>query len=223
MALRDDRYDVDRLFEGLVHALAAHGPDRLRRPIQVSEIYQRIVPYRRYRAQFGFDTNQDYETALLRLLAGHGGYVTVYPPEAQETLSAEADAPNPDPALVREFAGATVRLDQTKTHAVLGDEGRFAPPPAEPEQESPPFELAPEPPVQEAVPAGGDTSPRASAPAADPICRNCGRTLPLHRAVVYCPFCGHLAGVRTCRQCGDDLEDGWRFCAGCGTPARGDG
>lgn len=214
MALRDTRGDLARLFEALVHALADAGTDP-RRPLQVSAIYQQVLPYRRVRAELGIDTNEDYEMALLRLLAGEGGYATLHPPEAQDTLTAEAEAVHPDPGLVREFAGATVRLDPGKARRVLGDEARYAPPAAEErmekEEEMPPgpaFEVEPE-------------LPRRSTPVEQPVCRNCGRSLPLHREVVYCPFCGDLAGTRTCPQCDEELEEGWRFCVRCGTPSSG--
>lgn len=212
MALRDTRGDVARLFETLVRALADAGGD-LRRPLQVSAIYQQVVPYRRYRQDLGFDTNEDYEMALLRLLAGEQGYASLHPPEAQDTLAAEAGAVNPDPGLVREFAGAVVRLDPGKAARVLGDEARYAPAAAgkaaEPVEEilrGAAFAAEPEP-------------PQAHPPVAQEICRNCGRSLPLHREVVYCPFCGGQAGERTCAGCGEQLEEGWRFCVRCGAPS----
>lgn len=223
MALRDARDDVARIFEALVAVLASQAPDRLTRAIQVSELYQRILPYRRYRAHLGIDSNQDYEMALLRMLAGERGYASVQPPEAQAALAEEAAAVSPDPSLVREFAGATVTLDRVKVNQVLAGDQQYAPPEEPRPAVTPaatPFALEPAPPEEPEAPAA--IAAPASAPQQSALCRNCGRTLPLHRDVVYCPFCGQVAGRRTCPGCGEQLEDGWRFCVTCGQPRGGE-
>ena len=223
MALRDDADDVLRLFEVLVQTLADTSPERLHGPIQVSEVYQTILPYRRFRTALGFDTNQDYETALLRFLSGEGAFVTLHPPEAQDSLAAEAQAVHPDPGLVREFAGATIRIERARLQQVLADEQRFAPSGADAEMEQAPAGENPAEAVQRAMRALEPEPPPPAAPATTPleapVCRNCGRSLPLHRDVVYCPFCGNLAGTRHCVACDEPLEEGWRFCARCGTPS----
>ena len=82
--------DVERLVNTLVSVLEQNDPQRARTPFQVSELYQSIIPYRGYKNQLQFDTNQDYEMAVLRLLAGEGGYVSVEPTEVQQQLAEEA-------------------------------------------------------------------------------------------------------------------------------------
>ncbi|NIS63979.1 MAG: hypothetical protein GTO05_02305, partial [Gemmatimonadales bacterium] len=82
--------DVERFFRHLVRAIASEDAERLKRPLQVAEIYQSLVPYRRVKHELGFDSNQDYEAVLLRLLAGEGGFVSLDPPEAQKALADEA-------------------------------------------------------------------------------------------------------------------------------------
>ncbi len=220
--------DVDRLFQGLVQTLADTDPRRLETPIQISEIYQTIIPYRTTRGLLGFATNEDYEAALLKLLAGAGGYVSVHPPEVQEVLAAEAAAVNPDPGAFHEYAAAAVRLDPRAVRTALrGDTSHEAYAPRRRSTDSepwksvlPPDETAyapPAPPIP--APPAPEPAPERAAPAETPtICRNCGRTLPLNRQVVYCPFCGKQAGAATCGHCGAELETAWRFCVACGTP-----
>lgn len=237
MALRDDSQDVERVFTTLVEVLwAQDGAARLRRPLQVSELYQHVLPYRVYRERLAIDANQDYEMALLRLLAGEGGYAAIQPEEARTLLAEEAASPSPDPSLVREYAAATVVLDPAAVKRVLARDSGFQPAPtiedapvqpepapfAEPvpvlrASGAPVFALEPD---EDAAPIP-DSAPASVTPtvaAAGGSCKSCGRTLPLHRQVTFCPFCGQQAGVRTCRQCGEEFEPGWRFCVACGTP-----
>ena len=102
--------DLDRLFRKLVDILATEDPQRLAAPFQISELYQSILPYRTYRKQLGFESNEDYEMALLRLLAGESNYATVEPDEVKEQLVLEAQEKNPNPGAFREFAAARVKL-----------------------------------------------------------------------------------------------------------------
>ena len=53
--------DVDRLFRYLVRHLQDSAPEYLRRSFQVSELYQRLIPYRLHRSGLGFDSIEDYE------------------------------------------------------------------------------------------------------------------------------------------------------------------
>jgi len=120
--------EVTRIFRQLVEVLSDKEPDRLRRPIEVAEIYQRILPYRRYRSALGFDTNEDYEMALLRLLAGQGSLVSVDPPEVQDALATEAASVNPNPGAFRDYAAAKVYLNVTEIQQARTPHEAYAPP-----------------------------------------------------------------------------------------------
>jgi hypothetical protein len=236
--------DLDRLFHQLVRALAERGPDRLVEPIQIAELYQELVPYRLYRTALKLETHQDYEMALLRLLAGEGGYARVEPTDVQEALAREAQAALPDTGAFREFAAARVHLNPAAEQAVLVGSEAYAPPaprppPVEPEApaepEAPPEAVAP----VAAPPAGalpdlpdsaappeeevGDEDIPAAVPAeaslsptAGELCPYCGGELPTGRQLFYCPFCGgNVKGVH-CPDCGTELEVGWSYCITCG-------
>ncbi|MFQ5550612.1 MAG: zinc ribbon domain-containing protein [Gemmatimonadales bacterium] len=132
--------DVQRLFNTLVDVLADNDPDKLFTPMQASEVYQTIVPYRRFRSALRFDSNQDYEMAVLRLLAGERGYVSVEPPQAQEELRDEAEAINPDPSVIRDYAAIRVYLNANAVRGILSAREAYAPPeegePTEPEEDT---------------------------------------------------------------------------------------
>ena len=122
--------DVERLFRHLVHLLATDDAERLRTPIEVSELYQSIVPYRSHKRELRFDAIEDYDMAILRLLAGEHGYASVEPIEAREALAREAEAVNPNPGAFRDFAAATVVLNPGAVRSVLEGQAAYAPPPA---------------------------------------------------------------------------------------------
>lgn len=61
----------------------------------------------------------------------------------------------------------------------------------------------------------------ASAAAARVACAYCDSTLPGHRPVRFCPYCGADQTTQPCAACGESLEPGWTYCIACGT-ARGD-
>ncbi len=226
--------EVERLFRHLVDVLSQSDPDRLKSPIQISEIYQSVVPYRHHRSALGFDTNEDYEMAVLRFLAGDGGFATIDPPEVQDALAQEARSINPDPSAFREYAAARVYLNSGAVRTVTEAQEAYAPPPSpEAEEEDPALEFSSE----ESDPFGPDpdvvdlTTAKMTAlddapdethqvtegvPFAGTSCLYCGEDLPVGRVVKFCPFCGRDLRMVSCPACGADLEAGWRYCITCG-------
>ncbi len=216
--------DVERLFRHLVHLLAADDAERLRTPFEVSELYQSIVPYRSHNRELHFDAIEDYDMALLRLLAGERGYASVEPIEVREALALEAEAVNPNPGAFRDFAAATVVLNPGAVRSVLEGQAAYAPPPAPAAGGAGGAAAA-----GVAAGAGGepvfeaidlDRSSRAPSEPAN-TCVHCDAKLPRTRQAVFCPFCGHELQALHCTRCGDPLEPGWRFCLTCGHPAQG--
>lgn len=220
-----ERDDVRRLFEGLVEALA-QDEKRLRAGFEVAELYQRLVPYRTHRSVLGFASHQDYEAALLGLLGGVGGYASLEPAEAQQSLADEAASVNPDPSLVREFAGARVRLDPNRVRAALSGDAAYAPPAPEPPKPAPPVPPPPPPPPPRVAPVFLLAGDEAREAATEPVvsadrCPACAAPLPPDRPVVFCPFCGKPVGGGSCSRCGDALRPEWGFCPRCGHRRQG--
>jgi len=150
----------------------------------------------------------------------------------QAYLDLSASALDQLPDLVRELEGedpVTVAALAPSDRSELG----VMPPGVdifEPEQEGRLGEAGPSPATRpplspeyvEAPTANGSeedrgqvVSPEAVARSAE--CKWCRAQLPEREALNYCPYCGTDMNLVPCAACGEELEPGWRFCAGCGT------
>jgi hypothetical protein len=211
--------DLDRLFERLVSVLADDAPGRLAVPFPAAEVYERLVPYRSNRSILKVATHQDYEMAVLRLLAGERGYASLEPAEVQNALQREAGESNPDTALFRQFPDAILSLNRLAAERFLRGDRAYAPPPPPP--------LAPPPESAEAAdqeedqgerpPLAGATFELAEQSDTPRQCPYCGETLPGSRKVNFCPQCGQPpSGELRCPACGGEMDVGWRYCVSCG-------
>lgn len=221
---------LERLFRQLVANLAALNPAALHKPFTVSDLYQALVPYRTHRVPLGFETSEDYEMTVLRMLGGERGYVVVSPTDVREKLRAEIESVNPDTGLFRKFPDAHVLLDMEKVAEVTGVVGAIVPDPEpEPLREPPRRELAPAVPEEDRdqLPFTLEDTDEAR-PVAQPRgishstpCSYCGGSLPVGRTVLFCPHCGQNVGVVHCPTCDAELDVGWRFCISCGQKVTG--
>lgn len=116
--------DVLRRFHRvLVEEITARRPEYLDGPFTVAEIYQNLVPYGTHRDRIGVEMNGDYEDALLRLLAGEGGYLQLDSEHALRELREELETSNPNTGLYRDFAAVDVRLLRTDIEGEEGETG----------------------------------------------------------------------------------------------------
>jgi hypothetical protein len=131
--------ELDRLFRRLVQNIRNGYPEYLSRPFEVSELYQTLIPYRHNRRELEIDTNQDYEMAICRLLAGERGYAGG--DEAmQQAIREEIESPNPNTGIFREFAASRVQLvpeamrqfEQSASADAIAREPTLATPPTPP-------------------------------------------------------------------------------------------
>lgn len=211
--------DVLARFHGtLVEEILARRPEYLHAPFTVAEIYQNLVPYGTHRDRIGVEMNGDYEAALLRLLAGEGGYLVIESDPALRVLREELDSTNPNTGLYREFAAVDVRLNPSALPGGASQEPRAAAVTEVPmtmedvAAEAPPRPVRPTPPPEAAAGSG------AEAPEACPWCR---AQLPRRANLNFCPFCGTDVHVVPCPGCGEELDPEWRFCIACGTEVGG--
>ena len=232
--------ELDRLFECLVEALSRDA--RLAIPFPAADLYERLVPYRSNRSRLKVATHQDYEMAVLRLLAGERGLVQVEPVDVREGMQREVTATNPDTAFFRNFPDARVMINRFAAERVLrGGATAYVPPTPvgepeldTPEQEEEPVSWTSENPIPPvAFPTVGrpdiEDAPgfEPSAPAFELAeseegvpprqCPYCGGSLPANRKVNFCPHCGQPpSGELKCPACGSEVDVGWAYCIGCG-------
>ncbi len=224
--------DLDRILQRLVQRIRAEYPEYMNRPFEVSELYQNIVPYRHHRRELAIETNQDYEMALLRLLAGERGYL-LGDATMQEAVKRELASPNPNTALFREFAAARVslspeaarRYEQLSSKESVPDDVRTvtaAPPPRAAPPPPPPSRAAPSAlPAQPSISAMAPPPPPPRAPTPPPAeyyatPPSSERTIGTASRAAGMTSAAVAAGG--CRYCGGALPQGRRvtFCPHCG-------
>ena len=195
--------DLDRLFQRLVHNIRNGHAEYLSVPFTVQELYDTLVPYRHYRRDLGIETNQDYEAAVTRLLAGEKGYVRA-DKAMQDRLKQELESPHADVGAFRDFADARISLAPEAVQK-LGvtvpsqNAGGYAG-------------------QGNGNGAQGTSFGLATVQLAEG-CKFCGGTLPEGRAVTYCPHCGQNLAAKHCAGCGAELDPLWKFCINCGKKA----
>jgi hypothetical protein len=219
---------LERFHRALIEEIQTQRPEYLTSPFTVAEIYQNLVPYSSHRDRIGVEMNGDYEDALLRLLAGQGGYLELESEPALRDLRAELETTNPNTGLYREYAAVDVRLNQGRLDlsADLGEAQDLS---EELEVDRPVLmaDLAPSEDVAqpiEVVPPGVDVFAEEPHAADDPVsgnCQWCRAELPARENLNFCPYCGTDLKLVPCSECGEELEPDWRFCINCGAAMAG--
>ena len=209
--------ELDRLFTLLVEALAREA--RVAVPFPAADVYERLVPYRSNRSRLNVATHQDYEMAVLRLLAGERHYVQLEPETVREAMQREIATVNPDPAYFRSFPDAQVMVNGRAAERVLQADRAYAP--ARPEDDDELVDTTGENPVP--VPFAPrpflmpPSTPRIKDALAADQCEYCGGVLPKDRKAHFCPHCGQpQEGALKCPGCGNELDVGWAYCLNCG-------
>jgi hypothetical protein len=210
---------LDRFHQTLVEEITARRPEFAQEPFTVAEIYQNLVPYGTHRDRLGVEMNADYEDALLRILAGEGGYLLLESEAALRALREELDSSNPNTGIYREYAAVEVRLNPARA----GERKAPSPAPAEPpvvvEARAPAADLVTAQdlePVAQPVVAKDPVAESRQAGTPD-TCLWCRADLPDRPNLRFCPFCGTDVRLVPCPTCREELEPEWRFCIACGT------
>lgn len=211
---------VERLYRRLLES-ASEWPPEDAGSLTIADLYQHLIPYRGVRHALGVLELAQYEHALLRLLAGEGGFLRVLDEDVRRELASELMAPNPILGIYRDYAAVEVELREP-----VGENGRAAPPPFDADLSSPAAaaygvsetagEVEPIPPPL--MPADAvRVAPAPSAPATEPAtCVACREPLPDVEGLRFCPHCGADQTGVACGSCGALIRETWNFCIRCG-------
>jgi len=190
---------VGRFYRVLVESIHERAPADLKRSFTVAEIYQSLVPCRTHRDRLALTMNEDYDQALLRLLAGEGDFLILESEPARKRIQKELKSRNPNVGIYREFAAAEVRLDLSRLTDAL--------------EVSSVIEMPPGVSQAEAVENGAVLVEELVGTSA---CPGCEEVLPVRESMKFCPHCGIDTLEAPCRSCGEVLDREWRFCVACG-------
>lgn len=225
--------DLDRLYDRLAANIRDGFPHLLDRAFQLGDIGEHLVPYRLNRRELGFDSVRQYELALMRLASGERGLLRADAP-VQDAFRRALATPEPDGALLRDHARATVSLTSSGPAATPGSQpsatGVFASPP-------PPPGLGPTPdPIAAAAPPS-DVPPDVVPDMFGVTPSTFGMATPAWTEPAVSPTPPPLSGARAirgdealeprpgptviggpCRYCGQQLPEGRpvTFCPHCG-------
>jgi hypothetical protein len=231
--------ELDRMFRRLVQNARAASPEYLARPFEVAEIYHTLLPYRLNRRELGMDSVQQYDGALMRLLAGERGYLTG-DADMQRAMQDELRQGSPDTSAFRAYATApvafapdAVRQLERDTLTPRPSEGVRPPtaaesaraqaptvppvaPPVAPPLAAPSAASSAPPPPPVSVPAASAAPPPVLAP------MNAGVRITGADASTASDRCPHCSGklpegreVAFCPHCGQNLNV--RQCPACST------
>ena len=237
--------ELTRFAQRLVEQLGATG-EGVHRPVEIATLRETVLPYRTHRRALGIETVEDYETVLLRLVAGERGYVKTMPAEAARRCRDELAQANPDLAILDQLADATVQITSMAAAQIVGDraDGRTSAqtievdeadgrtggrvvedvkPRAPIKNEKPlkkPAQSAPPPEVivSSELPASSVNAAKSASAAGS--CPQCQHAIPSGRQVVFCPWCGTRLIPFTCARCQTELDSQWKHCITCGAPVK---
>lgn len=114
--------DLTRFARRLVEQLSA-GSEGANRPVAVSQVREKLLPYRVHRRALQLESVEDYETVLLRLVAGERGFVRTQPPAAALRCQQELAGANPDLSVLDEVADSTIQFTSLAAAQVVSDDG----------------------------------------------------------------------------------------------------
>jgi double zinc ribbon protein len=128
--------ELTRFARRLVEQLTA-SKEGVNRAVPIGQIREKILPYRTHRRALMLESVEDYETVLLRLVAGERGFVRTLPPAAAKRCQDELAGANPDLGVLDELADSTIQITSLAAAQIVGDDAEIATAPAAPRDDSP--------------------------------------------------------------------------------------
>ena len=200
--------ELTRFARRLVEQLTA-SKEGVNRAVPIGQIREKILPYRTHRRALMLESVEDYETVLLRLVAGERGFVRALPAAAAKRCQDElrkVATKIPAPAQIVADDG-DVTLSEATVLSAAKEKGS----------------VSAEAPAPSAAARPQGDKPAAVRPQGDHgqgECRHCHHVMPAGRTVVFCPWCGGRLIPFTCARCQTELDSEWRHCITCGAPVK---
>jgi len=217
--------ELTRFARRLVEQLTA-SKEGVNRAVPIGLIREKILPYRTHRRALMLESVEDYETVLLRLVAGERGFVRTLPAAAAKRCQDELAGANPDLGLLDELADSTIQITSLAAAQIVGDDAEGATAPPAPRDDGPPVvaSAAKQPrrtaETASVAPRPREDHPPPPMPGGAGECRHCHHVMPAGRTVVFCPWCGGRLIPFTCARCQTELDSEWRHCITCGAPVK---
>lgn len=217
--------DLDRLAFRLVRTIRQHHPQLRDRGFTLTDLEERLLPYREARREMADTSSDAWERTVLRLVSGERAYLEA-DADLKQACRIALSSPSPTIALVRSWSGTSLTLGALAEQ--IGAErvsGAFAAASLSPDAvigaggRAPLHAVAPPVLRAESVSTGGMSASAQTPKAHRSACRFCGGRLPDERKVTFCPHCGLDQTKRQCPACSTELEVAWRFCVTCGRSA----
>jgi hypothetical protein len=219
--------DLDRLAFRLSRTVRTQHPQLLTQGFTLTDLEERLLPYRDVRREMADGGAEAFESAVLRLVAGERGYV-VADAALQAACRQALALPSPTLALIRTWTNSVLHLNRTSGSTPAAGAAVAGAAPATRAKAAPEsYDVFPPPGTAAAAPPTG--APAKAAPVrargvgneeapttAHTTCRFCSGRLPNQRRVTFCPHCGLDLTKRQCAACSTELEVHWRFCVTCG-------
>src|SRR5688500_10969280 len=114
--------ELTRFARRLVEQLTA-SKEGVNRAVPIGQIREKILPYRTHRRALLLESVEDYETVLLRLVAGERCFVRTLPPAAAKRCQDELAGANPDLGVLDELADSTIQITSLAAAQIVGDDG----------------------------------------------------------------------------------------------------
>ncbi len=206
--------ELTRFARRLVEQLSA-SKEGVHRAVPIGLIREKILPYRTHRRALMLESVEDYETVLLRLVAGERGFVRTLPAAAATRCQEELAGANPDLAVLDEVADSTIQITSLAAAQIVGDEAEVVTL-SEAMESRRTAEIAAVP----AAPPAVTLSKAKGQVSGDNECRHCHHVMPAGRQMVFCPWCGERLIPFTCARCQTELDSDWRHCITCGAPVK---
>ena len=175
----DQQEVLSRFHQVLVEQSGSRYSRDLSASITVSDIYYDLVPFQDCRDDLGLESVLDYERALIRLLAGQGGFLQMESLADRQKLQRHVDSGRSDPGLLRDYFSAGVCIRST---------GEKESPKVEEEKNLPHFENCPS--CSDSLPqqTGVNFCPFCGTDVRRILCVSCEEKLRLEWR--YCTACG---------------------------------